>query len=311
MTYLYITGLPRSGTTGLANFLNAQDRVTVLRDYPILLRTAQYLLPPSVSTPLDAKTRNQFVSQAKAESVVALGEEPDITLDGAATAVDLYKRLLTLQAGLEDAIIGNKITASMPVLRHLMQDPEVKALYILRDIRDVILSGKNRFFQYNPIDAINMWRSEIRQVEELQALYPERILLIRYEDFVQRHADDALEEFLGLSLQWDIQGFRDRQNPSWRGNSSYQELSSNERAGLYTASVCRWRSEIDSDADVQIADLVCRKDLKRKGYEVARPSLGVLTLIRRLVRYSVWSCLMHIFRFMQRLSARVFRYFFH
>jgi hypothetical protein len=132
-------------------------------------------------------------------------------------------------------------------------------IYIRRDIRSVIHSGKNRFFDYDTDAQIALWKREVAEAEFLQKKY-KNFHVVHYEDFVIGKNREELSRFLGQNIKWDIEALKDRNNTreQWLGNTSFGHVEAKQLTGIYMASVCKWGEEIQHDEDLQYADHVCR-----------------------------------------------------
>ena len=148
LQYLLITGEKRSGTTLAANFLNAQDGITVYRDFLHIERLQKVNLG---GVPLDqhlnADQRHTLIRSFEEWSSL-LETELDLHLNPLefCTILEFYQYVLHSIAAPNDVIVGHKSTMAQGILRDLLfRIPNLKVLYCLRDPRDVVTSALKRF----------------------------------------------------------------------------------------------------------------------------------------------------------------------
>ncbi|WP_174613814.1 sulfotransferase [Virgibacillus ihumii] len=269
MKYLYITGLVRSGTTVLANFLNTQQNITVYNDYVNTLRRA-FKSNPNLEYFDNIQEKNTVIEKMKAEALSQLKLNLSIDPKQIKSIQDLYKSAIDPIASPGDLIIGNKSTHSLSVLEKLLKNKDVLGLYIIRDIRDVILSAR-KYFNGRLSDAalINNWKTNINKVEQLKKEYPDRFLVIRYEDFIQMKVDKPLKVFLGVPLNWEIQEFKTRSNQPFTNNSSYTNIKKQKTSGFHLQSINKWKRLDEKErASIRKVEGICKDDLERYGYLV-------------------------------------------
>jgi len=301
MKHLFITGIMRSGTTGISNFLNAQKNITIYRDYPNFLRRipAKYF---QVDT-LDEVKKNVLISNLKAEYMSLLRKNIDIHPKDFENIFGLYKILLLSIGNQTDKIIGHKLTESLNILERFIRHDSFLGIYMLRDVRDVILSTKNRFFSYSVVSMIIKWKKEIEKIISLKKKYP-NFMIIKYEDFVLKNIKKELSHFLQLEIDWNIKKFKDRNGfTNWAGNTSYAVYDKKEISkGLYTKSINNWHKEIDKDPDLQLAECLSKKELKAFGYELSNIDYNKLNFLKYKSKYHSKQYLQQLKSFLKKLG---------
>ncbi|USK72951.1 sulfotransferase [Peribacillus frigoritolerans] len=266
MKYLYITGLMRSGTTVLANFLNTQGKITIYRDYVNTLRQA-LTSNPNLEYFDNIQEKNIVIEKMRTEALDQLKLNLSINPQQIKNIYDLYKSAIDPIASPEDVIIGNKSTQSLFVLEKLLKNKDVLGLYIIRDVRDVLLSSRKRSERLIDADVINNWNTDINKVEQLKKKYPDRFLVIRYEDFVQMKANRILGDFLGVFLNWEIQVFKDRSGQLFRNNSSYTNIKKQKTIGFHLQSIGNWRKLKDEELiSIRKVEDICKNGLEKYRY---------------------------------------------
>ena len=168
-------------------------------------------------------------------------------------------------------IIGDKNPMySLYMGKMLSIFPEAKCIYIVRDCRDHILSVKKvgLIMQSTTITAFR-WKRSLHFLEKIQKKYPERIFMIRYEDFVE-NAQEHLKRicgFLQIPYYSDVLEF-------YKHTEKMFEQYDREKLELFHGSllkpinnnaVGKWREDMPV-RDRKIADYICGKTAGRYGY---------------------------------------------
>jgi hypothetical protein len=147
--------------------------------------------------------------------------------------------------------------------------PEAKVIVCIRDVRDFLLSYKNRWRTtgeenaarirqlYHPVLTSFLWRASAKQAERLSSIVPARnLMMVRYEDLVQDPLVTAekLCSFVEEKFEPDMLSVRE-------GNSSFQT----QQQGIYSSSVGRWRRLLTNE-EIYIAQTIAGDHLARFGY---------------------------------------------
>lgn len=257
----------RSGTTILANFLNSQKGITIYRDFLVTLRDKHLTIPVEDSFKTNSAREELLLS------IIKEAEKIDINLnlnkDYVINLVDIYKSCLDQIAHPKDKIVGNKCTQSLFILEKLLPYTNIYSIYIVRDIRDVVISTKQRNTnisrkEVDPTNQFRQWKKEIATASLLQKKYPDRFLMIKYEDFIQKRINKQLEVFLGQPLDWGIKKFKDRSGETFIHNSSFNDFHHSK--GLSQNSISRWKKQTQDKSLVLSAQKSCWTELVNLGY---------------------------------------------
>ncbi len=263
MKYLFITGLRRSGTTAVANFLNSQEEITVYRDYLNFLRQ----IPMLYKIEDLERRKNILLRNAKSEIQSIVGITPELRYEKDYKIYDIYKDCLDPIKEKGDVMIGHKITESLPIAKLFLEEDNFKCIYVLRDVRDVIGSAKNYILDYDIVKQVKLWKDEILEINNLSN--KNNFLVIKYDDFVKQSNKKEIEQFIQQKINWNIKEFKDRKSPEWVGNTSYSEYENKDLKGIYSKSLQKWPSKINNDEDIQYAEYICRTELLDLGYELS------------------------------------------
>jgi hypothetical protein len=272
LQYLLITGEKRSGTTLTANFLNAQDGITVYRDFLHIERLQQVNLG---GVPLDSHlTVDQRHSLIKSfqEWSSALETELELHLNPIEfrTILEFYQYVLQYIAGPNDSIVGHKSTMAQGILRDLLlRIPNLKVLYCLRDPRDVVTSALKRFENEEDtlFDYIESWESSYYRHEKL-ILDPQlssRILVLKYEDFILDvdATIEVMQQFLGgIKLEKAVN--MTDYGKHWQDNSAFGDIQS----GFDTKPIGRWKEQ-NPEAG-RITEILLEDKMQEVDYQISK-----------------------------------------
>jgi hypothetical protein len=249
MKKVIITGSMRSGTTLLANFLNAQNRCTVYRDFLHVQRTRDALGVEGFDTPLGIEEKKQaLVDHLRRTRNISSDDLPDAVFPDRwvyDTLVDYYTAMLEAIAADGDILTGHKSTGAEAALGDLFPlVDDLVAIYIVRDPRDMCLSARRKWPNKprgDLFDSCRRWVSSYQSYRDIadQDRFADRIHLIRYEDLILRTAPtlQALSDFLGYPIQ-PVSHHLDIHSP-WKGNSSFRD---NNRL-FDSTGIGRWREQ--------------------------------------------------------------------
>jgi hypothetical protein len=297
-----VTGERRSGTTLLANLLNANDQITVYRDFLHIARLQQLVAAPALGDPLTQAQKDRLIAHFDSREItrragrisptatrvmedVATHGTVDVRPAGFDNLVEFYRKTLERIAAPDDLVVGHKTTSAHDAVAELLNAiPELHVIYMLRDPRDVTISAMKRFPHERWSDHVAGWRASYRTMRHLVGrpdLEP-RILLVRFEDLLLQ-TDETLStmaRFLGIGgLQ--VPATMTDYGQQWRDNSSFDDLEkgpedtgeSGNRGGsggvLRTTPVGRWRGE-DPDLGRLVESLLCDV-MERAGYPPSVP----------------------------------------
>ncbi len=175
-----LCGFPSSGTDLLKNLVNAHSEILVGGEFPLLATLASKYGPtiPAnlVNQVLDDLRRiDLYHNFANADSYVA-STGADVPL------AQLFADLLTTR---DVAWVGNKTPQNSEHVRELDQMfPQARFIVIVRDVRDVALSWKNKWGKDSLLCADKWNRRMLYAMRQLHDMEPERHLLIKYEDLL-------------------------------------------------------------------------------------------------------------------------------
>lgn len=273
MKKFFVSGLNKSGTTFLQMLLNAHPAINCRSEqhfYTLLEELERLSKGYGIGLKsFDQRTANQGVH-----------------FDEKSFTKNVFRAMLlelmtygtddnTTHAGLND----NSLIENTELFAEGL--PDAKFIFIIRDPRDVGISlwhhrlrnepefaGKNPPVGPTVRGILRAWNEHIESIDNFQTRYPDRVMLVRYEDLIATERDAALGvtlDFLGvpfddgnLSDMWAATEFdklRAReQDTEGQGNGFYR--SGNRKT---------WREHLDEDTR-KYAHKVAAEALQKFGY---------------------------------------------
>ncbi|MEO7276781.1 MAG: sulfotransferase [Sphingomicrobium sp.] len=195
---LFVTGLPRSGTTLVQQLLTAHSRV-IGGDEVNLLKPA--LLPT-----LDFTYRGAIAYQERAASDDPWG---DIARD--------YDRFITMRFR-EPGLVVDKSLGQSTLIGFLLHSlPDAKIVWLRRNAEDAALSCFRTSFtaathwSWSIADIADHFRIEDRLFEHWRSAFADRILVVPYEDMVKDPGEwiSAIAEHVGLDAEGGMERFHE------------------------------------------------------------------------------------------------------
>ncbi len=261
---ILITGQRRSGTTFLANFLNAQKKFLVKRDFlGTIFGESKKLKIDSFKDELSNREKNVLLSNLRAEFMSAGENVDDIPKkQDFSNLFILFEKTLDKLNKKNDKIVGVKRTGQGYWIDDLLESTDIHVIYMYRDIRDVLLSSKNRFSDYTTISYLISWNERMKQVIDIKH---ERLLKVKFEELIL-NPDNTIEkisDFIGEEITKDINFAKDRTGLKFIDNSSFHDINKlfDKRA------VNRWKDYPDSK-EVRYSEILIPEFLEKLGYAI-------------------------------------------
>lgn len=272
MKKVIITGQMRSGTTFVANLINSQDNCILYADFlNSIFDSCNSLKIKDFTKSLSSKEINIIVSNVIAE-LRLFGFDFYIDREKVQSVISLFDLLLEKLIKLEKLsspnLVGTKNTRRENYIQELLSN-DFKVIYVYRDIRDVLISAKNRFPHFDLINFADNWSKAIDQAFMFKGEV--NFLPLKYEDLIlkDKKTIKELSVFLGIELNLDLDSLKLRNHLSfYNDNSSFGDVTKifDEKA------VYRWKNSINSD-EVQYTQIFLHKKILDLNYEL--PSLNI------------------------------------
>ena len=288
---IFVVGNSRSGTTLMGRILGRHPRVFTFNELHFFEQLWHVHQPPPT---LDADRAVQLAARlmtiqrdgyyTQRDPAEYYNEAPQVVdpIEPPITPPKLYAAFIDYELAHHGKQIGCDHTPrNLYYLGDLLaMYPDARAIVIVRDPRDVMLSQKQRwkrrFLQdqpmpwwntartwagYHPITMSLLWRGGVRAGDHVSA-HP-RVQVHRFEHVVQQPEQQITQvcKFLGLDFVPDM-----LEVP--RIMSSH-ERDQPEQPGLDPDAVGRWRHGGLSRTEIGILQRLCKVEMRRYGYETA------------------------------------------
>lgn len=282
---VFVVGTPRSGTTLTANILGRHSRIFMAGENHFFEDV--YSRRDQLGDPVNPDARDRIIERLSTiygrynqpgdqRRVDRLLGEPAATaaLNGADTYRDLLSTFMEIQAGTGVRWGNNTPKDIFHIEEILSLYPDVCVVVCVRDVRDFLLSYKNRWrtttpdnrerFKdlYHPVLTSLVWRATVSRIPTVMAAIGEsRCLLVRYEDLVSD--TEAVVRRLCAAIGEEFE-------QNMLAVDSHNSSRESAEAGVFTSSVGRWREQLEPE-DARVARQLTRRHLESLGYDVQEP----------------------------------------
>jgi len=273
----FVVGPPRTGTTLLARILRTHRETNPDAKRAILSRLE------TVYGRFD-----QPVEQQTVEQLLARRSNRD-RLRAADTYRDIFDQWMSIQAEAEGKTRwGNHFPRDLFHLAEVRElFPEAKVIACVRDIRGFLASYKHQWKTcaygaarkrnlYHPLVTSLLWRACIERVRAAPRLFgADRVLIVRYEELVATPEATVRRVCNFLDLPFD---------PSLLDLDGSNSSFADERDGIFTSSVERWRQEISRE-ETYIAEKVAGRLLGGLDYVAEHPRPNMVHVATTLASF--------------------------
>ncbi|NNM85718.1 MAG: sulfotransferase [Phycisphaerales bacterium] len=276
---IFIVGFPRSGTTLLAVLLDRHPDIAVGPESHFFEVIKQLHLPHTLTPPeLDDGLARILAAPRMRDlelsvDVVRLWLQPGSSVDAASILAAI---LQAYRAKRGKAIIAEKTPQHLLELDALLRwYPTSKVICMLRDGRDAVASMLQvpwRSHSSARLYALQ-WNRYFKLIESAQKRYPQRVLVVRYEDLASQPEPQLQRIGLFIGVQFDPAQLDATQEssavPQWElGWKASAEAAPNQDY------MGQWQTRL-STREQQIVKTTLHDSLRRAGYlssEAPRPA---------------------------------------
>lgn len=230
----------RSGTTFLANLINAQEGCVLYRDFLLsIFRFSSQLGVHHFNSQLSLRVKNVLLANLKSE--MRFNYFQDFAPTDFTTLGELYQLTLNEISEKTTRLVGVKVTQAEDWIGPLIQETDTLILVVIRDLRDVLLSAYNRFSDYRTFHYALSWVKGISITQTYQNC--SRVCVIRFEDLITRPRATLAKVgfFLGVYFP-NTTYLKDLHNTKWTNNSAFHDV----KIPFDSNAVYRWKSYLDS-----------------------------------------------------------------
>jgi hypothetical protein len=288
--HLIITGEARSGTTLVANFLNSQQNCVVYSDLLSgWFRELRKLGLKSLLTELDEREKNVLLTNMIADGWrLGVSDFDAIERTQFLTPLELIQLAFKkLDHQGDSKLVGSKITGLYGYTNELLEH-NFKMIFCVRDPRDVLISAKNRFSEYNMYHRAIQWRESVMHLKENQG-HP-GFYCLKFENLLEpteREGEIAkLSDYLGISLDHNPDQVAIRNGIEFLSNTSFGDVNQLfDPNALY-----RWRNDTSSN-EVIFASKYLENELEYFNYQEYKPDRREYRKLHRLYfvnRFKYW-----------------------
>jgi hypothetical protein len=269
---IFICGFPSSGTDLLKNVLNAHAEIHIGGEFPLLPSLAARRSPIVSADELAAVARD--IIGCDVHGNLDRSKLPS-DLEGPCSFADVYITLLTSK---QATWYGNKTPQNSENVDKLEQlFPGARYVLIVRDVRDVALSWRNKWGKDMLLCAHRWMQRMQRAIDLLESVARDRYLVVSYEDLLQDHRAVALRicSFLGLPYDPSIDDFHEHITEIVPGKLNYgQPVIAGNRD--------KWRLEMP-EATLGRLEEIAYPVLRRFGYQSSvGPGFRPITLAEKM-----------------------------
>ncbi|MBC3767449.1 tetratricopeptide repeat-containing sulfotransferase family protein [Neptunicella marina] len=226
---IFIVGMPRTGTTLLERIISAPDNVVSageLYQFSLAVKEVHQQINPEFS-PLSSLSL--------------------MTEEQAKHAGQLYKKRTSYFRAEPQQIILDKLPLNILYAAHILQAlPSAKIVCLVRNPLDTIVANYRQLFAFEDraacyslslMDTARFYQRFIQLVNQLAARYPQRFIVVNYEELVQQPEVISQNMFSFLGLTWQSQYVQIEKNQAPVATASSIQV----RQGISTANLNNWQ----------------------------------------------------------------------
>ena len=234
----------RSGTTLAANFLNSISGFTVLRDFLHIERLRKAAQCEHIKESLSEAQKQRAMRKHNQMTKKIPYKENKFMLESwrFQSIHSFYNHFLTLLEEQGGRVVGHKTTNAHNVLSQVLSaTSDLKAIYVVRDPRDVVVSASSKWPHEKRGQLENVcsnWNDGLEEALMLKNRFESRLYILRFEDLVIHTGMEInhLARFIGTEVERPKE-LKEYGRP-WGGNSSFE----NGSALFDTTAVGRWET---------------------------------------------------------------------
>ena len=300
---IFIVGTPRSGTTLTARILDKHPHIMMPGENHFFEDI--YARRDELGDPSDSKSKaniierictiygryNQLSDQQRIDKLIA----DDALISRLAADSRSYKDILDgfMQIQLEKQRgkqrWGNNTPKDLFHIKEILSFyPEAKILMCTRDVRDFLLSYKNRWTVtseahkerlkrlYHPILTSMLWKASMKRIPLLERSIPTgNFMIVHYEELVT-NTETVVKEICRV--------IGENYTPQMLEICTNNSSGPVAQDGIFSSSIGKWRSKLAPE-DALIAQWINRKELSFLGYKREPLAVKRLTILKLILSF--------------------------
>lgn len=287
----YIIGIGRSGTSLLMSLLGAHPSIHTTPENYFSIFFSNAFQNKTVFSPKDIRLIHRFnIAFGKLQPYVAfnyvINDASDLLNNGfKGTYLELCKEIYlsfqhtTLQNKEVSTIIDKNPSNTLFTDKLLKSNPEAKFILMIRDYRANILSRKESIHLFTADVAFNSfrWNYFTKKALQLKDRFPDKVLLVRYEDIVNSTDETLQSVFSFLEVETiNSEDLRARERASYLDFEHDEKLKSSNRIQkkygdlakpIFKNRTDKWKESL-TQSEIQVAETICGKTGAQVGYQM-------------------------------------------
>ena len=289
----YIIGIGRSGTSLLMSLLGAHPIIHTTPENYFSIFFSNAFQNKTVFSPQDIRLIHRFnIAFGKLQPYVGfnyiLNDASDLLNNGfKGTYLELCNEIYlsfqhtTLQNEAVSSIIDKNPSNTLFTDRLLKFNPEAKFILMVRDYRANMLSRKESIDFFTPDVAFNSfrWNYFTKKALQLKDRFPDKVLLVRYEDIVNSTDETLHTIFSFLEVETiNSEDLRARERASYLDFENDEKLKSSDRIQkkygdlakpIFKNRTDKWKESL-THSEIQVAESICGLTGAQVGYQATQ-----------------------------------------
>ncbi len=299
---IFVVGTPRSGTTLTAQILDRHPGIMMpgenhfFEDIYSRRKEIGNAADPAVMATIVERIStiygryNQVSDQQRIDRLIT--EEALISrlANGSCSYKDVLDRFMEIQLEKQGKRRwGNNTPKDLFHIREILSFyPDAVILVCVRDVRDFLISYKNRWTVtteahkdrlkklYHPVLTSLLWKASMKKIPALEEQIPKgNFMVIHYEDLVT-DTEAVVKDICDLVGEKYV--------PQMLDVSTNNSSDTTAQRGIFSSSIGKWRSSLGAE-DALIAQWITRKEMSYLGYKPESFSVRWIVVVKLILSF--------------------------
>ena len=286
LSFFFIIGRPRSGTTLLRTLMDAHPNVVIPQESPVILNLHKKYKNKIYWS---GKQLDEFYNDLKTQNIFGVWNvDKDklhhdlLSCEGDNRFQDLIQVLYLNFNSIYKKDVPKIIGDKNPVYSYNFKSifkiyPNAKYIHLVRDYRDQIVSMKRMDLEMsNPALVSYRWKLSWKQIAIIKTKFPKQFYTLKYEDLVQNFENElkAMCDFLGIPFSQEVIRFYEKTgNDHFLPEITLDRYHQSLFKPIGSDKVNVWMSEL-KQSEIKIADWVVGRTAASAGYERSFKSIS-------------------------------------